>query len=164
MINKKLKSKRIVTVALAVTTFAAGSTTALAGITTSKATLDAIVTTPGNYAWLGDATTQYNCLAYALLNYGSWVWPWSGNPTSSQVDTYLNGQGFPVARAMDSYDVAAYDIISYGSSSSITHFSRIADINYSNAKWGSLERLQSLGWSPYKSTPYGPAVKKYAKK
>ncbi|WP_460977788.1 DUF7689 domain-containing protein [Paenibacillus sp. MAH-36] len=155
--------RKIVTTSLVLASIASGATTALAGITTPTSTLNSIVITSGNYAWLGDATSQYNCLAYALGNYSSWVWPWgSNNPTSTQVDTYLYGKGFITSKPIDSYDVAAYEIISYGSSSSITHFSRIAAGGYSNAKWGQLERLQSYGWQPYKPTPYGPGVRKYA--
>lgn len=78
--------RKIVTTSLVLASIASGATTALAGITTPTSTLNSIVITSGNYAWLGDATSQYNCLAYALGNYSSWVWPWgSNNPTSTQV-------------------------------------------------------------------------------
>ncbi len=147
-----------------------GSATAFAGITTSPTTLNAMLKTSGNYAWLGNATGQYNCLAYVLDNYSSWIWPWSGpnNPTASDVNIYLRQKGFGYGEPMGSY-YGDFSIISYGTESSIGHFGRIADtvngVQYSNAKWGKLERLQHVGWSPYKSSStYGDAYQKYARK
>ncbi|NOU64994.1 hypothetical protein GC096_13235 [Paenibacillus sp. LMG 31461] len=155
--------KKLVTAAIAVGAIASGATTALAGITTSTYTLDSMVSTAGNYAWLGDATGTYNCLAYALGNYSSWDWPWGvSNPDTWKADTYLKSKGFGTSKDISSTDVAAYEIISYGNIYSITHFSRIAASNYTNAKWGNYELLQSYGWQPYSASNYGPGVKKYA--
>ncbi|MFC4770326.1 DUF7689 domain-containing protein [Effusibacillus consociatus] len=165
----KLKSRKALIATTIAAAIVAGSSTALAGITTPASTLNSNLKVAYNYAWLGDATSQYNCLAYALGNYSSWVWPWgSSNPTSSQVDTYLYNKGYKYGQGMDSQNVAFYEIISYGTSSSIGHFGRFADTvngtTYSNAKWGQLELLQHQGWSPYTSNGvYGDAYRKYAK-
>lgn len=161
----KLK-KGIVLSIVAATAIVGGASSAFAGITTPASVLNSMLKTSGNYAWLGDATPNYNCLAYAIGNYSSWVWPWApDNPSNSQVDTYLSSKGFKKSADINSTDVAAYEIISYGTSSSnITHFSRVAAGGYSNAKWGQRELLQSYGWDPYKSTSeYGDARRKYAK-
>ncbi|MEC0208684.1 hypothetical protein P4H70_06950, partial [Paenibacillus ehimensis] len=156
--------KNLVLSVVAATAIVGGASSALAGITTPAYVFNDNLKQSGNYAWLGDATPQYNCLAYALGNYSNWVWPWgSNNPSNSQVDTYLSNQGYKKSAAMNSTDVAAYEIISYGTSdSSITHFARVAAYGYSNAKWGQLELLQHDGWDPYKSNgSYGDARRKY---
>lgn len=149
---------------MGITVVMAGSATALAGwndpqFIASKATYDAIVKTPDNYNYLAPATPSYNCLAWALQNQSSWVWPWVSNPTSAEVDNYLYGKGYVGATFP-----SEAQIISYGTSSTnITHFGRVADSNYVNAKWGQLERLQSLSWDPYSySGGYGPKIKTYA--
>lgn len=126
------------------------------------AVYDSLVITPGNYAYLADATPTYNCLAYALGNTTQWEWPWGqSNPTLSQVSTYMLTKGKNTYSLSEPATVGM--IISYGTSeSSITHFSKVADANYSNAKWGTLERLQSLGHNPYKGNGlYGYAMRKY---
>lgn len=168
-IFKSIKVKKgLISVIIATTAIVGGATTAFAGITTSASILNAELKTAGNYAWLANATPNYNCLAYALGNHSSWVWPWSGNPTSSQVDTYLSGQGYTISSAYGSSTPGDYAIVSYGTSSSINHFSkvgtdRVGSSNYSNAKWGSAERLQSLGWDPYTvDGTYGAAYRQYA--
>jgi len=163
-------NKSILSVTIALTAIISGSTVALAGITTPASVFNDRLKTSDNYAWLGDSTTLYNCMAYAIQDYSQgWIWPWGvNNPTSAQMDTYMNSIGW-YGVTMDSYDVALYEIISYGQSNSdISHVGRIADSTHSNAKWGPLELLQHSGWDPYKSSSppndvYGDARKKYYK-
>ncbi|WP_205516635.1 hypothetical protein [Paenibacillus sp. SYP-B3998] len=169
-----MKTKRkLITSVIAITAVVAGSSAALAGITTNGAFLSSRLQTGGNYAWLADASTTYNCLAYAKGDTSLWDWPWgSANPNSTQVDTYLGYSGF--TSVAFSSNQTGTKIISYGlTSSSIGHFAKVADANYVNAKWGTLELLQHLGWNPYSSsssngtyltgTFYGEAQRKYAK-
>ncbi|WP_420329428.1 DUF7689 domain-containing protein [Paenibacillus gorillae] len=169
MFNGLKLKKGLLTVIIATTAIVGGATTAFAGITTPSSILNAELKTANNYAWLADADPSYNCLAYALGNTSSWIWPWgSSNPTSSQVDTYLSGKGYSISRAFSSTTKGDYEIVSYGTSSNITHFSkvgaaRVGSTEYSNAKWGQAERLQHLGWDPYTvNGTYGAAVRKYA--
>jgi len=143
---------------------AVSSATVFASITTPASVLNTNLKTSGNYAWLGDADPSYNCLAYVVNNYGSWVWPWgTSNPTGAQADTFIANAGWPYAQPMNSLNVALYRVISYGTSSNIKHFALI-DGDYTNAKWGQLERLQHYGWNPYTNSgfQYGEAYHKYA--
>lgn len=120
------------------------------------------------YIYNGPLSTNYNCLGYAT---GSmyWEWPWSGNPTKSQVASYLKTKygyknyswGTPLKPS----------IISYGTSGAIMHFSKIpnADLGDCYAKWGSLERFKHQSWNPYNvgsdswGSFYGKAVETYNK-
>ncbi|EFM09647.1 conserved hypothetical protein [Paenibacillus curdlanolyticus YK9] len=158
MINRK----RILPTAVAITAVVAGSATAYAGydaglFSQPQSTYEAAVKTSGNYYYLAAASSSYNSLAYALGDTSNWVWPWgSSNPTSAQVDTYLSGRGYTTTTT-----ASEVKIISYGTSSSIGHFGKPSDVNYVNAKWGQLERLQSLNWDPYNTSSYGAKVKTY---
>lgn len=100
-------------------------------------------------------TSSYNCLGYATGSM-TWEWPWgSSNPTSSQVNSYLGSKGYSTSGSW------AY-ILSYGSSSGITHFSKVTGDSWCRAKWGSLERFNHGSWSPYySSSTYGPLVQVY---
>lgn len=159
---------KLISCIITLVTVLVGASSAFA-LSQPTAVYDAVVKTAGNYAELAGATTSYNCLAYALGNTSSWVWPWgSNNPTISQVNTYLWNYDEYLSHDMDTTNPdPPSEIIAYGSTSSIAHFSKIADKNYTNAKWGSLERLQSLGWDPYKTYanggPYGSAVRQYGR-
>lgn len=118
-----------------------------------------------NIAWTWEYnapnTTTYNCLAYALGYTDRWVWAWgANNPTSSEVDSYMSyWYGYQNAWWGTPY---MPQIISYGSSSAVVHFSKAFSGNYSIAKWGSLERMKSYSWNPYNAGGgYGPPVKIY---
>ncbi|MGE5342627.1 MAG: hypothetical protein ACM3SY_14225 [Candidatus Omnitrophota bacterium] len=97
------------------------------------------------WSYAGPCSSQYNCLSYALGITSSWIWPWGGCPTSSQVDTYLATQGY--------YTTGDFPkIISYGSSSScIVHFGKVTSSTTITAKWGSLNLLNHGSWNPYYS-------------
>lgn len=161
MKNMKAVKKKLITAALVFTAVVGGSTSAFA-LSQPTSVYDSIVKVKGNYSELAGATSRYNCLAYALGNTTSWVWPWgSSNPSSSQVDSYMSSRGYTGAAYSSSK--TGMSIVSYGTSSSnITHFSKISSSSSSDAKWGSLERLRSNGWDPYKPAgPYGYAVRMY---
>ncbi|QQZ62916.1 hypothetical protein JI735_10555 [Paenibacillus sonchi] len=158
-------NKSIVSGLIAISVFGAGSLTAFAGYESHfyapKSEYEAMVKTSGNYYYLAAATDAYNCLGYALGDTNHWVWPWGGsNPTLQQANNYMTSQMYnPYPYSSTPSNVK---IIAYGTSTSnITHFSRVADANYSNAKWGGWERLQSLGWDPYSNYVYGSALQKY---
>lgn len=165
------KSRKLLLALTMVFAIIAGSSTAvLAGMTTPASVINNNLKVSGNYSWVGDATANYNCLAYALETPTSWIWPWGySNPSSSTVDSYLSSKGYNYNQPMSSSNVANYEIISYGTSSSINHFARVASggIGASNdtiAKWGTIELLKHSGWDPYKSNgEYGNAHKKFAK-
>lgn len=108
------------------------------------------------------ATGTYNCLAYALGITNQWVWPWGNSlPTSSQVDDYLALWG---ATGYNwGYQIQPR-IISYGTSSAVTHFSSVpTNANYCIAKWGGLERFTHYAWDPYYANDdsYGYPVRCY---
>lgn len=157
----KRTKKWLITATLSVAAIIGGVTSAQA-LSQPTWVYDSIVITPGNYAYLAPNTGTYNCLAYALGNTSTVEWPWGqSNPTLSQVNSYMLTKGKNTYSLSEPATVGM--IISYGTSeSNITHFSKVADANYSNAKWGQLERLQSLGHNPYKGAgPYGYAMRKY---
>ncbi|MBP2002249.1 hypothetical protein J2Z69_003321 [Paenibacillus shirakamiensis] len=157
-----IKAKKwIITTTLSISAIVGGAASAEA-LSQATSVYDSIVITPGNYAYLADATSSYNCLAYALGNTSVWEWPWgASNPNVTQVSNYMTTKGKSTYSLSEPATTGM--IISYGTSeSNITHFSKVADANYSNAKWGQLERLQSLGHNPYKGAgPYGYAIRKY---
>ncbi|MDO3410385.1 hypothetical protein QWJ34_11485 [Saccharibacillus sp. CPCC 101409] len=157
----KRTKKWLITMSLSIGAVMGGAVSAQA-LVAPPSTYDAVVITPGNYSELAAATGDYNCLAYALGNTSIWEWPWGkSNPTASQVSSYMLTKGKNTYSLSETATTGM--IISYGTSSSnITHFSKVADANYSNAKWGNLERLQSLGHNPYKPKGiYGYAIAKY---
>lgn len=110
------------------------------------------------------ATDSYNCLGYATGSM-DYEWPWgASNPTSAQVDSYFN-DGIWYNYTSHPYG-SPYQpkIISYGSSSSIKHFSKVpvGASGYCIAKWGPAERFKHYSWSPYySSSVYGSAVRIY---
>jgi len=110
------------------------------------------------WTWVYSApyTNSYNCLGYAT---GSmvWEWPWTGyNPTKSQVTTYLAGKGYSATGS----SIRA-EIIAYGTTSAITHFSKVTGTAWCRAKWGGLERFNHNSWDPYTALLYGPQVQIY---
>lgn len=130
-------------------------------------TANALYYSPSYYdkiAWTweeaGLYTTTYNCLAYALGYTDRWIWPWgSSNPTESEVDDYMGFRGYSNAPWGTFYSP---EIVSYGTSAEIVHFSKAFNY-YSIAKWGSLELMRSESWNPYNPQPegYGFPVKLY---
>lgn len=95
------------------------------------------------YSYLGPVNPNYNCLAYAM-GYSSWEWPWgASNPQPYLVDSYM------VMHGKRKVTVATGNIISYGSSSQITHFSKAVAFQTVEAKWGELELFTHYLRSPY---------------
>ncbi len=100
------------------------------------------------YTYDGPSTNNYNCLAYALGITTTWVWPWTGNPTDSQVTSYLTSLGYKKFSYGQPYQAK---IISYGTTSSIGHFSKSSSTLGGSCitKWGGLERFKHDSWNPY---------------
>ncbi len=95
------------------------------------------------WSYLGPCTGTYNCLAYSIGITNQWVWPWgSSNPTSNQVNTYMSSKGY---RTYGHYA----KIISYGTTNSIGHFSKVISSSACQAKCGGLNLLQHNSWDPY---------------
>lgn len=109
------------------------------------------------YGPAADGTPNtYNCLAYAIGITDHWVWPWSTNPTFSDLSSYMSSKGYPTAaQGIQSFakviyyqnghfsKVIAWDI--YGTPKTII------------SKWGCSELMQSSASSPFSSV-YGPAT------
>lgn len=108
---------------------------------------------------------ENNCLAWALGNKTSWTWPWgSKNPTVSQVTDYLASKGYKYTGNQS----MSQKIYAFGSSSSVTHFSRGLGIGPlatpQDAKWGHYEVFNHHSPNPYNSVAsgsYGPRVASY---
>lgn len=153
MINRKNRLFFLLSLALILTAMA----TSAYALTYPDSFYDSIAWTWWyNPTYDGPATSSYNCLGYAT---GSmyWEWPWGGrNPSDYEVTTYLSNKGY-------SKDNIFPTIISYGTASSITHFSKVVDSTVTRAKWGHLERLTSGSWDPYYTSSYGHPVSKYRK-
>lgn len=99
------------------------------------------------YTYDGPTSNSYNCLGYATGSM-TWEWPWYGTPTDSQVTAYLGNKGYTAFLNGQPYQAK---IISYGTTSSVTHFSKSSQTLGSSciAKWGGLERFQHGSWNPY---------------
>ena len=148
--------KKLLAITIMCLSVFAGSTTALALIY-PKEIYDEIAY---NYKEIGPADPNYNCLAYALGNTTSWIWPWSTDTaTQSQVDNYLNLYGY--SGNSFGYVYATPGIISYGhGSDAINHFARATASYVAKSKWGQWELMETT-WDPYKRSGYGPAQRYY---
>lgn len=108
---RKRVFKKVAVVAITIVACLSTATTAFA-LYYPKAYYDKI---SWNYEYSGPYTNSYNCLGYATGSM-KWEWPWrQSNPTNAQVTAYLKEKGYYVS---DKYP----HIISYGTSSNITHF------------------------------------------
>lgn len=93
---------------------------------------------------LDNYSSDYNCLAYALSTTTVWIWPFSNNPTLSDIDTYLSSRGYIRSAAN-----ASKSIIVYGTNDgTITHFAKFR-FGETTAKMGSLELVRHNSVSPY---------------
>lgn len=113
-----------------------------------------------NFNKIGDYDSSYNCLAYAIGNTSTWIWPWGGtNPTVSQLTTYMNGLGYVKVSAYQSNCVVAYGT----STSKITHFSKVVSGTVT-AKCGRLELMKHSGYDAYfENGSYGSPQAYYVK-
>lgn len=96
------------------------------------------------YTYDAPSTSTYNCLAYALGITSTWVWPWTGNPTDSQVTSWISWMGYVPWSGQGT----GPKIISYGTTSEVIHFSKVTGTGCT-AKWGGLERFTHGSGSPY---------------
>ena len=112
-----------------------------------------------NYTYAGPADSSYNCLAYALGNTNSWIWPWgSSKPTDAQVTTFLSSL-YGYTKASLAYQPV---IMSHGTStSSIAHFSKASGSN-SYSKFGAYELFYHQGWNVFRGN-YGTLKSVYIK-
>lgn len=147
----KSRVRKIALLVLSLTTFLLSSVTAFA-LVMPDSFYDGISWT---WSYSAEATDSYNCLGYATGSM-TWEWPWGySNPSGSQVTSYLSDKGYSTSGNWA-------QIVSYGSSSSITHFSKVTGTEWCRAKWGSLERFNHNSWDPYyHDSVYGPQVQIY---
>lgn len=98
-----------------------------------------------SYTKIGDVDSDYNCLAYSLGITNDWVWPWgASNPSPYQAQNTLN-----LLYGLDETSVFQGEIIAYGNSNEITHFSKESGFNTCKAKWGGLELFSHNSRDPY---------------
>jgi len=98
----------------------------------------------------------YNCLAYSVGITDHWEWPWSGNPTFAQLQTYMTGKGYPTSSSTDNtYAKVIY--YSGGHLSKVTAWSATGTPTKIISKWGCAELVESTNYSPFNAT-YGPAT------
>jgi hypothetical protein len=94
---------------------------------------------------IGNYTRTYNCLAYALGITYSWVWPWGEDcPTLSQLNTYMESQGYVSVEQYQSNCIVAYGF----SRSEITHFSKVV-AGTVTAKCGAWELMEHNEYDAY---------------
>ena len=93
---------------------------------------------------IGDYSPFYNCLAYAIGITNSCVWPWSNEPSLSQLDSFMESKGYIRVLQYQSNCVVAYGL----SSSQITHFSKVVS-NTVTAKCGGLELMEHNEYDAY---------------
>ena len=98
-----------------------------------------------NFKKIGNHTDSYNCLAYALGNTSSWIWPWGEDcPDVPHLTSYMGRLGYVPVTTYQSDCVVAYG----PSSSTITHFSKSVSGTVT-AKCGQLELMQHSGYNAY---------------
>ena len=119
-----------------------------------------------NWSFMARGYKEYNCLAWALGNTTTWVWPWSGNASVSQVNDYMSDLGYSNLFANMSCDIYAY-----GTTSSVAHFARGRGAGPLavpiDAKWGACELFTHTSTNPYYTIAegglYGNLVRAYIK-
>jgi hypothetical protein len=125
-----------------------------------------------NWTFYQQGYYENNCLAYALGNQTSWIWPWGGsNPTVSQVDSYMSGQGYTAVPPSAVGPLNTTRAYAFGATSSVGHFAKnrnyttVLRNDLTRAKWGRYEVFNHSNANPYKPLPggYGPLVRGYVK-
>lgn len=109
------------------------------------------------WSYSAEATQAYNCLGYATGSM-TWEWPWGSKcPTSKAVDEYLSEKGYATSGRWP-------QIISYGWTDDVRHFSKVTGSEWCRAKWGGLERFNHHSFDPYyHNSGYGPQLQIYYK-
>ena len=116
-----------------------------------------------NWKYYQRGYQDYNCLAYALGNTRSWVWPWGSSPSVQTVKNWLSKIGYANAGANTQGPFYKFTIYVYEKNGVVTHFARTTKINGSSlggnnrcaAKWGSCELFTHTNSNPYvKNGPY----------
>ena len=127
-----------------------------------------------NSIW-GVGTPEYNCLSFVIGLNNVWTWPWSQNPTQTQLYNFMTKEGAyrPIQEMILSYSSAQnFDVIYYSDNiwgvGNDGHFAKVCawDSNGNPtriiSKWGSLELIYSQDDDPFIGT-YG-SPKAYFKK
>lgn len=165
-----MRKKSIISiiVALTLTISCLTAVCATASVTTTTADRNAIAT---NWTFYSQGVYENNCLAYSLGNTTDWIWPWSySNPTLAQTKTYMNSRGYTGYDTSFIGAVQTCQIMAYGTSSSINHFSKIisdSSGSFTNgtcrAKWGHAEIFTHSNLNPYTNLVYGSSICKFRK-
>jgi hypothetical protein len=101
---------------------------------------------------LGERTTRYNCLAWALGYTDRWIWPWgSANASPSQMSSFLHRYGY-------SLGTPRY-IGTYGTTAGIGHAARFY-VSSPSSKLGGLWLITHL-WAELNGGSYGNLVQSY---
>jgi len=170
MLKKFNKGKKIIAflslitlvVSLGVTCYASPS------LTTTTAERNSIA---NNWSYYALGQYEYNCLAYAMDNTSTWVWPW--DPNSKVSETQVNDFLFSSGYTQTGYNNGtgpwpASKICSYGWGTDVRHFARITTASVTSwtgdklrAKWGHCEIFSHTNSNPYTNNVYGPLLGKY---
>lgn len=125
-----------------------------------------------NWSYYARGYYENNCLAYALGNTTSWIWPWGySNPTVAQTDSYMAGYGYAGVSPNAGGPLRTTRVYAFGSTSSVGHFAKnrnytiVLRNDLTRAKWGHYEIFNHSNADPYKPLPdgYGPLVRRYVK-
>lgn len=118
-----------------------------------------------NWSFLAQGYKEYNCLAWALGNTTTWIWPWNNNyPSLSQVNSFMSNRGYTSVNSNISCAIYAY-----GTTSAIAHFARGRGNGPLaipiDAKWGQCELFTHTSTNPYYTIAegglYGKLVRGY---
>jgi hypothetical protein len=125
-----------------------------------------------DWTFYNQGNYENNCLAYALGNTTSWIWPWgSSNPTLQEVFNYLlSSYGYTSYRSYSSQPYPhSCTIACYGTLGNVTHFSKIIsgglwwNSGTCRAKWGRCEIFSHSTLDPYTDNVYGSLIAMFRK-
>lgn len=120
-------------------------------LTTTTAERNAIAY---NWDYYAGGVYENNCLAYAMGNTTTWLWPWGAdNPTVSTVQTWLAGQGY--SGVLTGPLQGKLQMTAYALNGRVTHFARAITETTVRAKWGHAEIFNHSNLDPYTNVVYG---------
>lgn len=106
---------------------------------------------------------ENNCLAYAMGNTTSWIWPWGeDNPTISECKTWLTTKGYD-SLSGEGLLTGPLSMTAYALNGRVTHFAKAITSSTVRAKWGQSEVFNHSNLDPYTNYVYGPLALRISK-